>query len=250
MKIRADLHTHSVASGHAYSTIDELTKAARRRGLKMLAVTDHAPGMPDGPHEYYFYNTRVWPEYLNGVRLLKGAEVDIIAPNGGLDLPTALLASLDVVIASAHAAVSPENLSIEKNTAMYLKVIQNPHVDILGHIENPLLKLNYPVVIKAAQARGKLVEINNASFTVARHGSYSNCLEIMRILREENMPCVINSDAHIAGLVGEVGKALQIALEQGIKKENILNLDAGRTAKHLKINTQKTADKLHRMVPL
>jgi len=235
MKIRADLHTHSVASGHAYSTIDELTKAARRRGLRMLAVTEHAPGMPDGPHEYYFYNMRVWPEYLNGVRLLKGVEVDIISAKGELDLPAVMLAAMDVVIASAHAVVTPEKLGKRKNTEMYLRVIENPHVDILGHIENPMLELDYPAVIKAAKKHNKLVEINNASFTVARHGSYNNCLEIMRILREENMPVIINSDAHIAGLVGEVGKAMQTALQQGIRKENILNLNAARMAEWLKV---------------
>lgn len=235
MKIKADLHTHSVASGHAYSTLEELTKAARRKGLKMLAVTDHAPAMPDGPHEYYFYNMRAWPEYLNGVRLLKGVEVDIISASGKLDLPTVYLAAMDIVIASAHITVSPANLSKKKNTEMYLKVIQNPHVDILGHIENPTLKLDYPAVIKAAKKYGKLVEINNASFTVARHGSYNNCLEIMRILKEENMPVVINSDAHISSSVGEVGKALPLALQQGIKKENILNLNARRTAEYFGI---------------
>ena len=235
MKIKADLHTHSVASGHAYSTLEELTKAARRKGLKMLAVTDHAPGMPDGPHEYYFYNMHVWPKYMNGVRLLKGVEVDIISAKGGLDLPTVYLAAMDVVIASAHVIVSPENLGKKKNTEMYLKVIQNPHVDILGHIENPVLPLDYPVVIKAAKKHGKLIEINNASFTVARHGSYNNCLEIIRLLRDENMPVIINSDAHITTHVGEVGKAMQIALQQGIKKENILNLNARRTAEYFGI---------------
>jgi putative hydrolase len=250
VKLRADLHTHSVASGHAYSTIDELARAARQKGLKMLAVTDHAPGMPDGPHEYYFYNMRVWPEYLHGVRLLKGAEVDIISAKGELDLPAVLLAALDVVIASAHAIVSPEKLGKKKNTAMYLEVIKNPHVDILGHIENPLLELDYPTVIKAAKAHGKLVEINNASFTVARHGSYHNCLEIMRILKAENMPVIINSDAHIASRVGEVSRAMQVALEQGIKKENILNLNARKTAEYLRLDPAKTAQGLHHLIPL
>lgn len=235
MKIRADLHTHSVASGHAYSTLEELTRAARRKGLKLLAVTDHAPGMPDGAHEYYFYNIHIWPQYLNGVRLLKGVETNIVSSEGELDLPTVYLAAMDIVIASAHVVVSPENLGKKKNTEMYLQVIQNPHVDILGHIENPTLELDYPAVIKAAKAHGKIIEINNASFTVARHGSYNNCLEIMRILKEENMPVIINSDAHIAGKVGDVDKALQLALKQGIKKENILNLNAKKTAEYFNL---------------
>ena len=71
MKIEADLHTHSVASGHAYSTISELALAAAERGLKMIAITDHGPAIPGGPHLYHFSNLKVLPEYLHGVRLLK-----------------------------------------------------------------------------------------------------------------------------------------------------------------------------------
>jgi putative hydrolase len=235
MKIQADLHTHSIGSGHAYSTIDEMALAARRRGLKILAITDHAPHMPGGAHEYFFYNLRALPEYLRGVRLLRGAEVNIISQNGELDLEPEMLAALDVVVASAHAVTTPENLTKKQNTEMYLKVIANQHVDILGHIENPIFALDYETVIAAAQEHGKLVEINNASFTIARHGSYNNCLEIMRILKERNMPVVINSDAHVATRVGEVSRAMEIALAQGIKKENILNLNAKKTAEWLKI---------------
>ncbi|GBR77384.1 histidinol phosphatase [Candidatus Termititenax dinenymphae] len=235
MKLRADLHTHSISSGHAYSTIAEMALAARKRGLKILALTDHAPDMPGGPHEYYFFNLRALPEYLHGVRILKGAEVNIISANGKLDLPVEMLASLDVVVASSHAVTTPETLGKKKNTEMYLKVVANPHIDILGHIENPLFELDYPTVIKAAKAHNKLVEINNASFTIARHGSFNNCLEIMRILKAENMPVVINSDAHVASRVGEISRALEVALEQGIKKENILNFNAQKTAEWFQV---------------
>jgi putative hydrolase len=209
--------------------------AARQRGLKILAITDHAPQMPGGAHEYFFYNLRALPEYLHGVRILRGAEVNIIAKNGALDLEPEMLASLDVVVASAHAVTTPEDLSRKQNTEMYLRVIANQHVDILGHIENPIFKLDYETVIAAAQEYGKLVEINTASFGLARHGSYNNCLEIMRILREHNMPVVINSDAHVAARVGEVSKAMSVALAQGIKPENILNLNAQKTAEWLKV---------------
>ena len=111
MKIRADLHTHTVASGHAYSTVEEIARAARKKGLKIVAITDHGPKMPDGPHNYYFYNLRALPEKMHGVRILKGVEANIISKNGQLDIDTALLASYEVVIASVHVIASPENLS-------------------------------------------------------------------------------------------------------------------------------------------
>lgn len=235
MKIRADLHSHTVGSGHAYSTLDEMAYAAKRKGLKLLAVTDHGPGMPDGPHEYYFYNLRILPTYLHGVRILKGIEANIIKQNGQLDLDNESLAELDLVIASAHIKVSPEKLSVKQNTKMYINAMQNPNVDILGHIENPQFPINYKEVVGAAKELGKLIEINNASFTVARAGSYNNCVEIMKLIKTNGMYTVVNSDSHIANKVGEVSTALKLALEIGIKKEQILNLDHKKTAAYFKI---------------
>ena len=53
MQFIADLHIHSIASGHAYSTVNENAKAAADRGLQLIALTDHGPKMPGGPHLYY-----------------------------------------------------------------------------------------------------------------------------------------------------------------------------------------------------
>ena len=161
--------------------------------------------------------------------------MNIISSDGVLELEPEMLAALDVVIASAHAVTTPENLTRKQNTEMYLQVIANHHVDILGHIENPIFELDYAAVIAAAQEHGKIVEINNASFTIARHGSYHNCIEIMRLLKERNLPVIINSDAHVAARVGEVSRALEIALAQGIKPKNILNLNPEKTAEWLEV---------------
>jgi putative hydrolase len=233
-KIQADLHTHTIGSGHAYSTIEEMAGSARRKGIKILGMTDHGPNMPGGAHEYYFHNLRIIPEYLRGVRILRGIEANIINKSGQLDMDSSFLASYEVVIASAHIIASPK-LSKKAATNMHIKMMENPHVDILGHIENPQFEVDYPKLIGAAKESRKLIEINNASFTIARHGSFKNCLEIIRLLKEENMLTVINSDAHIAARVGFVDRALEVALEQGIKPENILNLDYRRTAEYLKV---------------
>ncbi|MEJ2202017.1 MAG: PHP domain-containing protein [Desulfuromonadaceae bacterium] len=86
----ADLHIHTVGSGHAYSTIAEIAQEAARKGLKMVAMTDHGPALPGGPHAYHFAALRFVPEYLHGVRVLRGIEANIIGI-GQLDLDAALL---------------------------------------------------------------------------------------------------------------------------------------------------------------
>jgi putative hydrolase len=235
LKIQADLHTHTIGSGHGYSSIEEMARVARKKGIRMLGMTDHAPAMPGAAHEYYFYNLRAIPDYINGVRICKGTEANIINLKGKLDLPAEYLASYDIVIASAHIIATPDKLTKKQITAMYLKLMENPNVDILGHIENPQFEMDYKTVIGAAKETGKIIEINNASFTIARHGSFNNCLEIMKHLKENKMLTVINSDAHFSDRVGKVDRAMEVALEQGIKKEQILNLDYRRTAAYFKI---------------
>ena len=74
MRILMDLHTHTVASGHAYSTIMENAKAAAEKGLEGIAMTDHGPAMPGGAHLYHFWNLTALPQQIAGVRVLRGVE--------------------------------------------------------------------------------------------------------------------------------------------------------------------------------
>src|SRR5512143_2863595 len=102
MEIIADMHTHTVASGHAYSTVNELARAARDRGLKALALTDHGPALPGGPHLYHFGAMRFIPPWIDGVRILRGVEANIIGPDGTLDMPDSYLDKLEFVMAGLH----------------------------------------------------------------------------------------------------------------------------------------------------
>ena len=93
----ADLHTHTIACGHAYGTISENLRFARERGLKYCAITDHGMRIPGGPHPYYFGNIKAVPAVLDGVRVLRGAECNILDEFGRLDLSPDMLAKLDIV---------------------------------------------------------------------------------------------------------------------------------------------------------
>lgn len=69
MKFTLDLHTHTVASGHAYSTVQEMAKAAADKGLKLLGITEHAQGIPGTCDEIYFHNMRIIPRKMYGIDL-------------------------------------------------------------------------------------------------------------------------------------------------------------------------------------
>ena len=70
MQFVADLHVHTVASGHAYSTVAEIARVAADKGLALIALTDHGPAMPGGPHAYHFSNQTAIPDVLFGLRVL------------------------------------------------------------------------------------------------------------------------------------------------------------------------------------
>ena len=77
-----DVHTHTIASGHAYNTIMEMAKAGFDKGLKLLGITEHAPMMPGTCHAMYFHNLKVVPRTMCGIELMLGAELNILDYDG------------------------------------------------------------------------------------------------------------------------------------------------------------------------
>lgn len=117
-----DLHTHTIASGHAYNTLREMAKAASEKGLSVLGITEHAPKMPGTCHSFYFHNLKTVPRELYGIRLLLGSEVNIMDFEGNIDLEERDLKGMDVIIASLHTpCIKPG--SIRENTEAYLNVM-------------------------------------------------------------------------------------------------------------------------------
>lgn len=157
-----DLHTHTLASGHAYSTINEMIQAAKDKGLKMLGITEHAPEMPGSCSSMYFVNFRVLPRERDGLTVLFGAELNIVDYEGHVDLPEEMLRGLDLVIASLHTpCIRPGTR--EENTRAYLKAMENPCLNIIGHPDDARYPIEYRPIVERAKERGILLEVNNSS---------------------------------------------------------------------------------------
>jgi putative hydrolase len=226
IKFAADLHVHTISSGHAFSTVAEIIQAAAQKSLQAVAITDHGPAMPGGPHRYYFGNLYVLPEKEQNVEVLRGVEANIIDRDGTIDLPENYLRLLDIVWAGLHyPCLTPATRS--KNTEALLNALENPYVDGIVHPGNPDFPIDEEAVVKAALEKGKLLEINNSSF-VSRRGSKTRCYEIAKLINAYSSLIAINSDAHIAGDVGKSERALEIVIRAGIKPEQIINADLQR----------------------
>lgn len=226
-KIVADMHTHTLVSGHAFGTLQENLRAASERGLQFVAATEHGPAMPGAPHKWYFSNMRVLPRELYGVRLIKGVEANLMNVAGDLDLEERLLANLEYVAVGFHEdCIQPG--SQEENTAALLNAIANPLVDTVVHPGNPRFPIDFPRVLAAAAEQGVLVEINNSSLISSRIGSEEFCREIASLAARHGYRVVLGSDAHWWGDVGNLSRALELARSAGIPDENILNLSVAR----------------------
>jgi putative hydrolase len=235
MRIIADLHTHTVASGHAYSTINELAQAAAALGLRGLAVTDHGPALPGGPHRYHFCAMRFIPHALAGVRIFRGVEANILNRQGELDLEDGVLAELDFVMAGLHEACGFCGRGIDQNTQAVLAAMENPLVKCISHPGNPVFPLHYEEIVKAAARTGTALEINNSSLGVSRKGSSGNCQEITRLCAQFGTRILVGSDAHIAQGVGIFDDALQLIAKAGMAEEQVLNASWERLLAFLKL---------------
>ena len=194
-RITADLHTHTLVSNHAFNTITEMARAAKEMGYCALAVTDHGPAMPDSPHIWYFYNVRRLPDVLEGIPVLKGAEANVMDVNGTLDLPAEVLNGLDWVIASIHTDCLPGTLTVEQATDLWLKVAENPAVDMIGHSEQARHVYDYERVAKVFAEHHKVVELNGNSWAVRPEGA-GNMKALALACKKAGCPVALNSDAH------------------------------------------------------
>ena len=132
MKVKADLHTHTIVSGHAYSSMQEMAKAASEMGIELLGITEHGPAIPGTCNEIYFTNMHVVPREMYGVRLMLGCEINILDNGGTLDVSERTMNSLDIRIAGIHD-VCWRGGTKDENTAGLIKVMRDPRIQIISH---------------------------------------------------------------------------------------------------------------------
>ena len=243
MKLVLDTHIHTTASGHAYSSLQENVKAAKDRGLSLMAVTDHSPGMPGSAHIFHFQNLRVLPPYIDGIRVLKGVEANISDFNGNLDLDEEVLAQMELVVASMHiVCIKPGNR--KQNAYMLRMAMENPFVSIIGHPDDARYEFDKKEFIKACGETGTLPEINNTSLlpTSFRQNSRETISELLEICADLDQPVVLGSDAHYSANVGEFSAAMKLIKELKFPQNLILNGDVDAFLKHIAIKRGPLAD--------
>ena len=125
MNIKVDTHSHTLVSGHAYNTIQEMAKMAKEHGMEAIAFTEHAPEMPGTCGIFYFENLKILPRERYGIKMLFGTELNIMDSEGTVDMRDGLLKHLDIVIASIHTPCFCGERTKEAVTRAYVNVMKN-----------------------------------------------------------------------------------------------------------------------------
>ena len=217
-----DLHTHTLASGHAYGTVRENAQAAAEKGLVGLGVTEHGPGMPGSCHPLYFMNINYIPRQLYGVNIYYGVENDMM-PDGTMSLDDRWMFALDYAIVGIHATCY-KDLGIEKNTENLIKCMSNPKVFFVSHPDDGNYPLDYSQVVPAAKQYNVALEVNNNTVLSRRK---KNCIENIKTYLDMCMKyrtnIIVSSDAHDPVTVGRFAEAAALLEEVSFDEDLIVN---------------------------
>jgi DNA polymerase (family 10) len=234
--IQGDVHMHTVETD-GKSTIEEMIEAARARGYKYMAITEHsknlafANGLDDKRALAHMKRIRKAAEKFEGIRVFAGIEVDILA-DGALDLSDDVLAQLDVVIGSVHSAFNQEP---QQMTDRLLRAIGNPYLAVVGHPTGRILLRRdaYPfdmeAILNAAKKNKVAMELN------AFPDRLDLCDRHLRMAKERGVKIVINTDSHHTSHMEKIKYGVLQARRASLTKEDVLNcLPAEKFAKAIK----------------
>lgn len=226
--IDCEIHTHTLASGHAYGTIREMAQAASEKGLALLGISDHGPGIPGTCHPAWFACFDRLCRNINGVEILGGAELNVMN-DGSINFPERYMDSLDYAIVGIHPQCY-EVMDAETNTDNTISCMKHPKVFFVSHPDSDKLPVNYERLVPAAKELGVALEVNNSSlrFPDSRPGCMENYKTMLKLCMEHGCPIVVSTDSHDPCEVGVYEPALSFLAELNFPEELIVNTSAAK----------------------
>lgn len=235
---KVDLHTHTIVSGHAYSTLQEMVVGARNKNIELLGISDHGPALPGSATESYFTCGKRFPRIIDGVQVLFGVEANILNSDGKIDLSQETINKLDYVMAGLHRDCMRDE-GVKGNTKAMISAMKNPAVKIITHPYSSAMKVDIEEVTKASIEYNVLMEINTSFFyngKVDEADVYEKLKTMISILKSHGRKMVINSDAHSSFEVGQFEKCIDRFAEFGLTNDDLLNGDKEEVLKFLGVN--------------
>jgi DNA polymerase (family X) len=222
--VRGDLHMHTTWSDGKYST-EEMVEAARKRGYKYVAITDHskslgvAGGLSDEDLLRHTDECRALDAKFPDIRVLAGTEVDI-RQDGTLDYSDELLTKLDFVVASLHSGFKQDKATL---TMRVVRAMQNPYVRVIGHPTGRLLgdrepyELDFDEIMKEAARTRTCLEVNSNFHRLDLNDMHC------RKAREMGVHVIISTDSHNYDDLLNLPYGVATAQRGWIEKDRVLN---------------------------
>ncbi len=223
-KLVIDLHTHTIASGHAFGTVEQNALAAKAKGLTGLGISDHAPGVDPRTDPLSFARLHDIPRNLYGVNIYYGVENNV-TNEGTMTLDESVLAALDYCIVGIHGTCyEPKDAST--NTENLIKCMAHPKTFFVSHPDDGYFPLDYERLVLAAKEYGVALEVNNSHIKNPwRMGTLENTRTYLELCKKYQVPIFVGSDAHDPSRIGEFSEAVALLEEIGFDEDLIINND-------------------------
>jgi DNA polymerase (family X) len=225
--LRGDLHSHTTWSSDGHNSVEEMALAAKERGYRYLAITDHSHYLREGRLEAQWKEIEAINARLKPFRLLRGIEVNIRV-DGTVDVPGETLASCEWVMASLHSAFA------SSPTERVLAAMENPHVDCIGHLTGRKLNRRGPAdvdverVIEKALETGTFLEINSQPDRLDLRDVHA------RAAAEAGVPVAVSTDAHEVAALDWAAIGVAQARRGWLTEEQVLNTRPWREIERLR----------------
>lgn len=225
---KCDLHIHSIASGHAFNTIDEIIEYSKANGYSMVGISEHGPDMERAPHTGYFEMLYRLPNQYGNMKILFGCEANILDINGNIDISDRLIAKMDYVIAGLHRRTSYHGADSDDHTKAIVSVIRSGKVDIISHPISMNFIADPKSIVQAASEENVILECNKSVLKEAVLHKNTHVIrytaDLLHMASKAGVAVLFGSDAHHISEMGISNDDMKIMKEiYGISLSKMLN---------------------------
>lgn len=222
--VKIDLHIHSISSGHALNTLDEIRAYATKTGMTHIAITDHGPAMKGGPHEGYFeVSEMVEVSAIKDLKVYMGIEANILDSDGTLDIHEPYYSMQKIVSAGLHEQTGYWGKSLQENTDALLAVIENKKSQIITHPWRECFPVDMEIITNTAIMHGILLELNDRVFRYPKKDMIQAYSKMVNLIKRAGGYLIIGSDSHLKESIGCDSHVIALKDELGLVPEIIIN---------------------------
>lgn len=225
--LKIDLHLHTVASGHAQSTILEYIEQAKKLNMDVIGISDHGPNNAETlTTEVYFRTLDRIPDVVDGIRVLKGIEANVINENGDIDASDKLIKRLDFVMANIHENAGYLDQGKERNTETMIKLIKSGKIKVITHLfATKAYDIDIEKVAEEACKNNVLLEINLSYLKGRKVQSFTipNLKVMIDVVRKNGKKLILGTDAHNIWELGDDSSLAPIKEEIGLTDDIVIN---------------------------